>query len=469
MFRKIIDGYKNHPVQNSLIVLLLLVMGFLSYEVIDSKDSGNTVNNKSSVVLLNGSKDNYFIPTEESPGTSSDTKKTANTTSTTKYDLGSLVDNLYNFSGSSKLNAKTGIVSTSGSKSSSFMVKHIMAQDKQPVVFYINYIEGGIAGYHQIWQKNTLTGEKQLVVQENTLISSLDFNQAQDSIVYAKYHTETVDGNTIGGNNYDIVLFNLSSKTKKIIAENLSGSSSGTSPKWSPDGKFFAYAEMLDSQTNPKLKIEFYDVVQEKLIPIDVPDTYRWSSAGNNMVWDETSTSVAFGTWNNLPGGHMAQNSVTQVALGGNVTSTTIKDGKFNLLYPALVNNMVFGITSDYDHTCMRQCGWLASFNKATKELKEYKTASIGNADIEDVSVRDWIVNSKADKIVFSTDTFGKGETGLKVLDLAAGTSKDLEFPGSFFAIIGWNGNENNVLLWDNHSSFYNVNINSGKMTKITD
>ena len=122
MFKKIMDAFKEHPVQNSLMVLLVVAVCFLGFKAVKPGKSAEVTNNNSSVVLLHGSPENYFIP-EAKKTTTATTNAVKKVASTVKYDIGTLMDNFYNFSSSSVMNAKTGIITAPAGKNVSFLFK----------------------------------------------------------------------------------------------------------------------------------------------------------------------------------------------------------------------------------------------------------------------------------------------------------------------------------------------------------
>ena len=472
MFKKITNTYKEHPVQNSLMVLLLVAVGFLGYRTINPEKSTEVTKNTSNVVILHGDTSGYFIPEKMA-----EVAKTKNTSSISKpankLNI-TLASSIYQYQGEDTLNASAGIRKSRIVSKKGSIYAFAAEPISYPAVYYIDYMTNNPK---QIMELNTLTGERKTVLTEDYTITTLSFNSEKQALTY------TIEKSAVQTqHNVDAKAYYLDTNKKDTIWSNIKNSGYGI--YWSPNGKYLATYVPGDNttipgppysiqNTPPKIKLSDLSTGQSREIntPANSDSVFHWTSDSQKIMMRTWEDRVPV----NSKLGWLGRPYQIDIQTGqGAAIQDQINDNQV-VMYPTFIGDKLFSLTYD-DMGKSGGLGWLSMFNMTDKTRKEYRT------ETSDYVQTDFLIDSQAKKFIFTPVTCLNPEQKpdgactysikkIGYLNLKTNQVVDLPVPrlgqANGFKILGWNGNEDNIIIWDIYNNFYNINIITKEMTLI--
>ena len=346
-------------------------------------------------------------------------------------------------------NMSLGVRNNSGVAENFFGISVAKAADPYPAVYYSKFWDPR----SPIIEINAFTGQESEVFHDDGVIQSISYNNQRQTLAYTM---DTADSKP------SVRTYNFETKTKTLF---WSGTQVGqaSNVNWSPDGSLF-YAISPDQ----KLLVVNPDSMQLSTYPLPA-DIDTW-----NMQWDDTSKHI---TGIVRTSGQTPKAVIFDVQTG---TFTTVSDqiSHFdNINWLRLVNNTLIFRTSDPAFTSEFKTqdgklmpasqGWLGIFDLTSHTGTEYRaeTGDYMNSPAE--------ISADGNKFVFIERTQTDGSYLIRSFNKT--TDQVIETPlpkinGSYiFTILGWNGNEDNILLThSNSTTFYNVNVVTKEVTQLT-
>lgn len=505
MFKKIKEGFLLHPIQNSSILASFLLIGFIFYNSFYGKITSVTnkkeaTNNKTSLLVLKDNPDNFFVTGENQENTtassdsalSSSTNKDNNGTTIAtitgdESQLGDLDSDLYQYTSASLSNASAGIREINAlSKSNSLSEKAFAASRKYPAVYTVG---GNTSEYNKVYEMNVYTGEKKTVIEEpeGSLIRSVDFNQKSQAIVYPIVAKEDQDPRA-SAYPYSIKVKYLDTNETIIIGTNKYAASYA---KWSQNGKniLVGVEGRGDNGYHSAISASIFfwnaDTKQSKECAANrsaegLPDkllwpryTY-WADNGDSAIsiTDAPGNSVLIGNrWEHkqVPVIIKKSDCSWQLVEMADSARDTHTGGPVN--YPLKIDNKILSFNYDINQYRAKSSennfsswGWIAIHDISNNSEVSYK-------DQMGEWLSNWIVDKSLSKIVYTvtpSNAAMNSPADIKLFDISSGEVKSLLSPSTYYQVVGWNGNENNVLLWDVSDNFYNLNVKTNKLNKLT-
>ena len=173
MFEKIKYAFRDHPWQNTLSIILVVLLGVTAFFYFNGKlvKKGDT-----KVVFFPGTEENYYVPNTAAESGSSDAlpKKAA------EVKTAALTEGLYNY-GNHALNISTGLRKSTitSYRDWLFSIAKAVSTRSYPVTYYCDLTQDPA-----IVEINGLTGEKKTILTEKYSITSLNFSEANQALVY---------------------------------------------------------------------------------------------------------------------------------------------------------------------------------------------------------------------------------------------------------------------------------------------
>ena len=453
MWQKIKKSFQNHPLQNSLITLILAAICFLGYKTLFGKAVVNGGVEKNNIVFLPSDlQDRYFIPDKQAVSTATTTGNQGAATKN-KIDL-TLADTLFQNLARNNFNVSTGIRQSSSPVGKS-RANHIYAASKNayPAVYFAEYINGQDK---KIWETNVFTGEKKLVTEAKDTIGFLEFSQANQRLVYSTRNEQS---------KWSIFIYDLDKKQQETVIENINFANL----RWSPDGKNLAFPALGNPGEKNRMAVytlstknlKYYDINASMVDSRDL----NWSDDGKTLIMRQYEQREPAGSLEkaipfllNLETGESKKVPEKVSDSEINWFATIIKNKIISFTEP-VYDLKSPGFNTNYFH------GWLSIFDMNSKTYQEYR-------DQTGDYMQQWILDSNLSKAVYVTgkEAGDKVNMTLKSVDLSTKEVKEFKINNfsNMYQLVGWNGNEDNVLIWDRSAIFYNVNIKTGVVTKIT-
>ena len=296
---------------------------------------------------------------------------------------------------------------------------------------------------------------------------AIGFNSKRQAIAY------TVAQNKSNYNSpYDIKIYNLKTKETEDVT---------TTDKhveeihWSPDGNSLAFNLRYNTNTTSYQAIYFYDMTTKTGSEKTVNNTTGYSNFMTFNWMDDNSGVLGI---KGLPydssipyeqhKDYSAPSEPVVMTKDGQLHPIDKKVNSNQILFGGLlsINGKIIGRTgtNKISDQMSGQYGWLFQYDTQTDSFKEFsdKTGS---------KILSWIVDNKGASAVFVYDNNpNQSGSGSQVyaINLSTGTVKQLQTPStSYLRIVGWNGNQTHVIVWDGEWGYYSIDINTGEYTKI--
>lgn len=473
MFKKLISSFKLNPVQNSVIIMLVVTVIFLGCNQFLNNGKGEAdlsdhKSNTSTVAFFTGNPEDYYVPSRQNfepvSGSKSEETLPVTTKSNTTKQI-ALKEGLYSYGNTAK-NIASGIRLPDLVASNGLVNQAFAANRSYPVTYYYD-----ISGKPKIIEINGLTGEKITVVEEENQISAINFSEKKQALLYS------VSDNSDPTLQYGKTkVFYLNSKKTEILWDSYKGGSYSYS-KWSPDGRFIISSIIYNdgarlNEGKSNLFLWVYDYENKTTIKYAWPEpessSDRSFSFSTDLKWADDSKTLITQTllynkygdnWVPFEGAatvDVTNGKFTQIDDGTKATP----DGR-RLGYLSMIGGKVYGLTrTPYNMTFngMGDNGWLYVYDTATKTVKEFKDQMGHDTHYN------FLVSSDGKRLVY----VDCGDNwALKTLNTETGDVKKLSSNGSYLVPAGWNGNEENTLVVVGNI-FFNVDIISGEVTRIT-
>lgn len=137
-----------------------------------------------------------------------------------------------------------------------------------------------------------------------------------------------------------------------------------------------------------------------------------------------------------------------------------------------LMGNNVYGFRNDNNNPQHPINDWFYKFDRGSQSFTDYRDQTIfTNTNAPFV----WLGTKDMKSIVYMVSSWpGGGVTSntLYKFNLETSTRTELKLNDNLknaqTRIVGWNGNEENVILWDNSNIFWNLNTTTDELTQIT-
>jgi len=478
MWGKIKSSFVSYPLQSVLIILLIIAVSFIGYKQYNTQSS-TSISQQNSTIVLKGLSDRYFIPensttTSSAPVTSSSESKVATTTGSKLPNL-KLIEGLFNYMANTPVNVTTGIKKTNVVSYNKNVAN--AANDFLPVVYYSENSSGNCKYVNpcivttKIIEVNIFTGERKTIVDEGTTkgIVSVSFNGKNQAIAYSI--SSDVSRDKVS---HEAKIYYLETGKSESILK-----TDGTigAIQWSPDNKDIAFGiTTYDIAANAfkgnSIYVYDFDKKQGKEFSIS-----NAAIATQDLNWANDSSGVLLSE-ELMVNVDTTKDSLPFIPVLVNKDDGKIQEYKQDLnqnqvsVYPMLINNKLIAKTRSRDTAVLKDkmdnggsysYGWLYVYDLTSNQAHEYKTET-------GEYLTGWLADKKVDKVVFTKLRDGLKTTALSVLDVSNGQVKSLgnSPKDQLFNIVGWDGNEDNVMVWDNFSTFYNVDVTTGQWTQIT-
>lgn len=433
--------YKLYAPAFAVAAALLIVFGFALFS-----------NNDKSTVAINGVKitrsaSPSTIATTSSPQSqASSSAAPTQTTDQTELLAINVDENLVQFNVGSA-GASAGIRAEKTVTVKSWLPKAIAAGPRYPVVYYTDW---GHDRNTEILEINIYTGSVRSVVKETSsaqysVISRVSFNQATQTLAYVF--------NTNDNNNRNVILYDLNKNERRVLAENLSWADL----KWSPNNQHLAVVYKTGNSGETS-KTRIYTTSGTDYTTLDTPNnvTYadnKWSSDSKYFTYEEQGSG---NSWF----------STVDISTNEKLRDPEFPNNFTNGENSLFINGMMCAFMND-----VRTAGevngsyWFATYDRNTKSYTDYKETSV-HAE----SGVNWIAKSDLSEIIY---IYNPNKGVLKINKINLNSRKITEFnpPNVFYnrlRVVGWNGNENNLVLWDYDNKFWNLNVTTGKIIRIT-
>lgn len=348
------------------------------------------------------------------------------------------------------------------------------AAENYPVVYYTD----NFAPRNKIYEKNIYTGKVKTVVTEERGVGRVTFNTAKQLLAY---RTTASDEKSYPSS--DIKILDL--KTNKTVT--VGQTKIILALAWSPDGRYLMFSQQVSDANPTNAALKFYDTASAKVVD---SSAIGEESKGNAWIDDSKSVTLVESTDELVvPSGLIPQTHTIKkfVVADNKIESLSVAKGEIHFFDRQVVANQMFVSTLSQEESRdfssvngaepkrrapagASPLSWLNVIDLSTGAVTDYRKET---GDF----MRQLLANSTATKAVFTTETgtYGKGDydLALRVLDLKTRQVTGLPDVSSSskqsdYSIVGWNGDENNVLLWQRSTGFYNVNIVTKELTKIT-
>jgi len=332
-----------------------------------------------------------------------------------------------------------------------------------------------------IQEINVYTGASTTILTEPYAIGRVFFSTKEQSLIY------TV--NTTSDNAYppvDVRVYNLNTGQTRTIATTRMHSG-----HLSPDGtKFGFFMTDISAPSNvTALDVYHFDSDAMQIITgstissaIGTIADFNWSN--NDML--TVNTYKYLGAQVDLSHNSQAIVMKINIDIPGDITAVT---DKTPLMFheSRIIGSKLF--TNTYDmaeeegyasisgappvkpRPANAQFGWLSYVDLTTNTMTDLRSQT-------GEFLKDWIVDSTGNKVVYSKSNLTGGTNNaytmsMDVMDLSTKQTISLPVPNVDFLIVGWNGNENNLVLqtgsaFDNNLRYYNVDLINKRLAPIT-
>lgn len=446
MFEKIKQSFRSHPWQNSVLIVLVIAVGVMAFFIFSGKI---TFNGNNKVVFFPGQAKDYYIPDTQKDTTT--LPKTATTVSTT-----AMVENLYNY-GSHDNNISTGLrKSTTTSYKSGLLGRANAAIRSYPVIYYYDVTKN--PGIVEI---NGLTGEQKTILTEKFPITSLDFSEANQALVYT-----VASNNDTGNENGSTKIYYLNTDKLVTIWDNVA-KGVYADPSWSPNGKYIKGTSEASKNPSPsvykEMSLSVYDVEKNQTVVNPCSNASicdgKWGDDNKTLVTVLDSAKGNPAWYNNQ---FMTIDAITgeSQVINDGYQNANAEDARW-LGYVQLINNRLFGlvhIPRDVNTSNYNNAGWLYTYDLGKKEAKSFKDQMGMNTYYR------FLISKNGSKMVYEDQNDKK----IKILNTDTGEIKTLDKTfNTYLTPEGWNGNEDNFISIA-YNKFYNVNLTTGDVTLIT-
>ena len=477
MLQKIKSLLRAHYAQ---VIFGVLVVGCLTFLFVRVENLGNSSNN----LIVRNLPERFFVQTDSS--TSADAAKANNAKKTSSGNniasgsaaskiLGQiqLDSEIVNLMGLSSVNASSGVTDVSLAINSNFLLKKASASSLRPVVYIVDNSKGRF-GESEVTSKiveiDVLTGRWHRLVEENSPkgIVAINYSYKAKEIAYAVssnqsawqvptefkiYHTDSEKIDTI-----------------KEYPGNIS------SVSWSPDGKTAAFVAEQQLPMYMSHTVCFYDKNSGQVTEYPI-DHIQYSTINlSDFTW-ATDSSGIFAIEQYFAGQSVDTYNSKPMFLSRSDGSIKIFEDKINTNLNTdnyiSIGSKFIGITHDSDKNVFdskinesvkinNHPAWVYRYDLATQQSSEYKDV-MGEYML---GFGPWIVKRDGSAVVYTKNN----SLGMEIhfLNLDSGADTKLVTMSSIYKIIGWNGNEKNIVIWNGNNIFYNLNLDSKDLALIT-
>jgi len=476
MLLKIKEGLSRHPVQNAILFLLVVAVTFFGYKTLNQNKTGNSTSTEN-MVVLSGVPSDYYLTSPTEQGLKPTDKKT--TSGSAKKSSVSLMDVLYNFTFNTPGNFATGIRIKSQPLSSKKNVVYAAEDNKYPVIYiaenskrFPNETEINA----KIIEVNALNNKWNQIVNEGTnySISRIDFNEKQQTIAYVLTSKASFGENHLNHHQWIVKVYNLNNNKVETIFDKRVAD---VEIKWSPDGNTLAIAVAYDSATENMMTATsfiFYDVKSSTSKEYEFTNIEKKIYSAIEVMpfnWVDDSRGVL--TTKSNPPEESIEFDASKIPViidrtNGSVQEINKKINSNQMMWSAFwIKDKIIGMTHPRERAVYEKAfdstkgefGWIFKYDTKTDKYTEYDQI-IGKY------MDSFLLDKQGVNLVYTVLT-GLNKRDLYVCNLDDASVKKLNAPSSIYRVIGWYGNENNVLLWDYLNTFYSVNIKTGELTQL--
>lgn len=341
-----------------------------------------------------------------------------------------------------------------------------------PAVYYVD------STGKTIKEVNVYTGETKTVISEDRSIGSLGFSTSEQTLVYTY-----VSGDDKYYPPVSVKLFNLNTNAGRII-----GTTHMHGGLLSPDGTEYAYFQSTQERASNPDSLIIYHFSTDATQIISAQSVFGTTGfvGASKFTWADNATLTTDTTASDGSQGVQMIAKRIDINTPGGISTITDKT-PHNFYSEHLVNNRLFTNTynaadsSDYAYVSGKppvkhkpsnaNYGWLSYVDLNSNALVDLRQQT---GDF----LKEYLVNSIASTIVFSQSVLTNSTSDaytmkLSAIDLNTLSVVSLPVPDSSFTIVGWNGNESNLLIqtgngYTGNLRFYNVDIVGKVLTPVT-
>ena len=326
---------------------------------------------------------------------------------------------------------------------------------------------------NQIIETNIFTGVETVITTEGTgeYILDVAFNQIRQKLIYYVSATNKSGDLLIAKANVKIYDLNTQEKSTIYSLDNLIGE---MSLGWSPDGTYATFGRGYNGDSaSKKIELYYYSLsdgqVSQRILDSD--SNSNTGSISSDYTWISDSSGILSVKMFFVKASDNSFHNQYHISLIG-VKATEDKNFAENLFtdrYLGIAGKIGDKIIGSVQLACY------ASSNCSSADLqhkwlyiKDVKDNSLNDfqAEMKGDFVAKWVATKNADLAVYISEV-PKTNTTIKKLDLTTGVRTDLKSPGASFRLLGWNGDEKNVLLMVTPGELYNLDVVNNELTRI--